>query len=109
MAWFASIDVWGIWLTLTSLAIWAFMIGYAAKIVRERYLAQTLGRLIRAIVGALLVAAYWLGLFIGIDRLVIDLHRELIMSAFAVVATATTFWTFHRLDRAPAQPSTPPQ
>ena len=109
MAWLASIDLWGIWMALTSLAIWAFIIGYATKIVRRRYLAQTLGRLVRAIVGALLVAACWFGLFIGIDRLVIDLHRELITLAFAVVTTATTFWTFHRFDRAPAQPSTPPQ
>ena len=109
MAWLASIDLWGIWMALTSLAIWAFIIGYAAKTVRRRYLAQTLGRLVRAIVGAIIVAVAILGIGFGIDRLVVDLHRELITLALAVVTTATTFWTFHRLDRAPAQPSTPPQ
>lgn len=97
---------WGVWLTLTSLAIWVILIGAGAKVLWRRYQEETLRRLIKALLGGLAVSVCCLGIYIFIDRFAVDLHDNFpVAVAAAIFATAASGWTFHRLDRPPRHPT----
>jgi hypothetical protein len=85
--------------TLCIIAGSVLFIGATAAGLRKRIQEKTLGRLVRAFLGAALAAAAFMSAFIAIDRLVIDLHGQILVPALFM--TICVAYTFHRLDRAP--------